>query len=161
MPFVWSIGTIVGPALGGFYSEPASTWPEIFSPDGLFGRRPYLLPNLICAVLQLFSILAAFLWLVETHPDMQSWSTKDDLKYTTAETPLISTTGAISSAPANISQEAYGTFDHVEIRNIHPDRTKKELKRNLSSDSGISIASISRQTAFTKPVIMLVVALGM
>ncbi|KAF2672608.1 major facilitator superfamily transporter [Microthyrium microscopicum] len=155
MPFVWSIGTIIGPALGGYFADPSSSWPLMFPSDGLFAKLPYLLPNLICAVLLLFSMFAAYFFLHETHPDMQPWSTRDDLKYTTAHTPLIPTAGSMSSAPADISQESYGTFDHVQITN-KPRST--EERKSLSRAS--STSSSTREKTFTWPVIVLVTALG-
>jgi hypothetical protein len=35
MPFVWSIGTVIGPAIGGTFSNPAINFPNAFSPDGV------------------------------------------------------------------------------------------------------------------------------
>ena len=156
MPFVWSIGTIIGPAIGGYFADPSVNFPAIFSPDGLFGRLPYLLPNLICSVLLLFSLGLAYLFLVETHPDMQAWSTKEDLKYSTAHTPLMQTGGAMTNAPADIAHESYGTFDSVQIS--ESSRTEDERKAN-SRDSSMSRAG--KEKAFTRPVIMLVIAMGM
>ncbi|THC87563.1 hypothetical protein EYZ11_012990 [Aspergillus tanneri] len=49
MPFVWSIGTIIGPAIGGLLAKPAEGFPSLFSHDGLFGKYPYLLPNVVCS----------------------------------------------------------------------------------------------------------------
>ncbi|CAN1298544.1 Protein ZINC INDUCED FACILITATOR-LIKE 1 [Linum perenne] len=34
----WGIGLIIGPALGGFLSQPAEKYPNVFSEDSLFGR---------------------------------------------------------------------------------------------------------------------------
>uniref|UniRef100_A0A453HQ71 Major facilitator superfamily (MFS) profile domain-containing protein n=1 Tax=Aegilops tauschii subsp. strangulata TaxID=200361 RepID=A0A453HQ71_AEGTS len=39
----WGIGLIIGPALGGYLALPAEKYPNIFSPDSLFGRFPYFL----------------------------------------------------------------------------------------------------------------------
>ncbi|CAL9150639.1 unnamed protein product [Musa hybrid cultivar] len=61
----WGIGLIVGPALGGFFAQPAEKYPEIFSQDSLFGRFPYFLP---CLCISLFAVcvLIGSLWLPET-----------------------------------------------------------------------------------------------
>lgn len=151
MPFVWSVGTIVGPAIGGYFAEPAENFPSMFSRNGLFASFPYLLPNLICASLLLTSIVAAYFFLVETHPDMQPWSTQEDLDHTTAATPLIPASGAMNNAPADLSAESYGTFDAVTITETSEDQ-KKPLNR---------ASSPRREKVFTKNVIMLTVALGM
>ena len=93
MPFVWSIGmrpneyvlsiftdfidtgTIIGPAIGGTFARPAISMPSVFSSSSIFATFPYLLPNLICACLLLISIVFGYFFLIETHPDMQAWST--------------------------------------------------------------------------------------
>ncbi|EEY14849.1 conserved hypothetical protein [Verticillium alfalfae VaMs.102] len=74
MPFVWSIGTILGPFIGGTMANPHKSWPEAFPVGSLFYNFPYLLPNLVCAALLLVSIVLGWLLLQETHPDMQSAS---------------------------------------------------------------------------------------
>lgn len=150
MPFVWSVGTIVGPAIGGYFAEPVDNFPS-FSRNGLFASFPYLLPNIICASLLLTSIVAAYFFLLETHPDMQPWSTREDLDHTTATTPLIPASGAMNNAPADLSAESYGTFDAVNITETEGDQMKP-----LSRAS-----SLRREKAFTKNVIMLTLALGM
>jgi hypothetical protein len=155
MPFVWSIGTIIGPSIGGYFASPAETFPEIFSPSGVFAKFPYLLPNLICALLLLISIVAACLFLGETHPDMQPWSTQADLNYTTAVTPLIPASGAMANAHADLSTESYGTFDSVTITDRTASKSTGEQKQwSRSSSPG-------REKVFNKNVVMLIIALGM
>lgn len=159
MPFVWSIGTIVGPSIGGYFSEPAKNFPEYFAQNGIFARFPYLLPNLMCALLLLASIVAGYFFLYETHPDMQPWSTQADLDNTSAHTPLLPASGALANAPADLSTESYGTFDSVHI--VNEDgvdiRVRPNVPRTVSS---LSVASVRGQKAFTKPVVALIIALG-
>jgi len=152
MPFVWSIGTIIGPSIGGLFADPARNFPSMFSADGIFARFPYLLPNLLCAVLMGFSIVAAYFFLVETHPDMQPWSTQQDLDCSSAVTPLLPASGAMANAPADLSTESYGTFDSVTITN--------NAERNSKSANSSRSSSPRRQKVFTKNVIMLIIALG-
>lgn len=161
MPFVWSIGTIVGPSIGGYFTDPVRNLPSLFSPGGVFDSNPYLLPNLVCAALLLGSILAGYFFLFETHPDMQPWSTKNDLDYTSATTPLIPATGAVNNAAADLTTESYGTFASVEIvdeqgRNVRD----RNMSRSGSETSMSSIGSVSRPKIFTRQVIQLTVALG-
>lgn len=110
MPFVWSIGTIVGPCVGGSFSDPHQTWPEIFPEGSLFEIFPYLLPNLICAALLLVSIILGYFLLEETHPDMQVRMLLPDVSYISEETPLRETSDAIKRPAVDLRAETYGTF---------------------------------------------------
>jgi MFS family permease len=67
-PFVWTLGGIVGSAMGGFLAKPAEFYPSLFSKDGIFGRFPYLLPNLASVVVIVLAILQGILFLEETNP---------------------------------------------------------------------------------------------
>ena len=155
---VWSIGTIIGPSIGGYFADPTQTYPDIFSQDGLFGKFPYLLPNLICAAMLLCSIAAAWAFLSETHPDMQPWSTHVDLQHSTVDTPLLSTSGAVVNVPANITQQSYGTFDQIKTTDSNPHKPLAERKSFYRFPSS---ASISKVKAFNKQIVMLIISLGM
>ena len=69
MPFVWCLGSIIGPALGGALAQPAIAYPWLFDQDSIFGRYPFLLPNLVCVIILLFGISIGVLFLEETHAD--------------------------------------------------------------------------------------------
>jgi hypothetical protein len=66
MPLVWSIGSIFGPAFGGFFANPAETFPGLFGNSTFFKTYPFALPNLIGATFFLISITTAVLFLRET-----------------------------------------------------------------------------------------------
>lgn len=110
MPFVWAMGTIIGPAIGGIFADPHKTWPGVFSQHSVFATFPYLLPNVICAALLLVSILLGWLLLEETHPDMQPRVMLPDDTYTTDETPLLETSDALKQPPVDLRSETYGSF---------------------------------------------------
>ncbi|OQU78639.1 hypothetical protein SORBI_3008G016000 [Sorghum bicolor] len=61
----WALGLIVGPALGGYLSQPAEKYPRIFFKDSVFGRFPYLLP---CLSVSVFATIVLIIceWLPET-----------------------------------------------------------------------------------------------
>lgn len=67
-PFVWTLGGIIGSAMGGFLAQPAVFYPSLFPADGLFGRYPYLLPNLVSVVVIVLAIVQGALFLEETNP---------------------------------------------------------------------------------------------
>lgn len=153
MPFVWSIGTIIGPAIGGLLAKPADSYPSVFPHDGLFGRFPYLLPNVVCSILLLCSIIFAFLFLQETHPDMQPLSSvPGEYDNLSAEHPLLATSGATANPGADLRAESYGTFNQVQL---HEDESWR-VYENGSKPKPDS----QKQTAFTRPVVMLIVALA-
>lgn len=155
MPFVWSIGTIIGPAIGGTFARPSISMPSVFSPTGIFATFPYLLPNLICAVFLLVSILFGYFFLIETHPDMQAWSTQEDLNHTTAETPLMATAGATADSAVDLRADTYGTFNTVDIH-----EEKQWLLNADYSSRPVSITSVNQSKIFTRKIVMLIVALG-
>jgi predicted MFS family arabinose efflux permease len=143
MPFVWSIGTILGPAIGGTFADPAAAFPDTFSQDGLFGHFPFLLPNLICAGMLLSSILLGYFLLEETHPDMQPRVLLPDTTYVSDETPLVQTADAIKTPAVDLRAETYGTFEGSD---------DSQWRRATQKTKPPQI--------FTKRIIALIVALG-
>jgi MFS family permease len=115
-PFMWSLGSILGSALGGFLAQPARYYPKIFPPDGLFGKFPYLLPNLVAAGAIVAAILQGYFLLKETNPRFQSPpSTEEGQAPETAEvaderTPLFRITSHGSTLPPSISQGRRPSF---------------------------------------------------
>ncbi|KAF3054077.1 hypothetical protein E8E11_011284 [Didymella keratinophila] len=65
-PFVWTLGGIIGSAMGGFLAQPAVFYPNVFAKDGIFGKYPYLLPNLVAAVGIVLAIIQGCFFLEET-----------------------------------------------------------------------------------------------
>lgn len=110
MPFVWSVGTIIGPCIGGTFADPHESFPKAFPVGSLFERFPYLLPNLVCAFLLLVSIVLGYFLLEETHPDMQPRVLLPDETYVSEVTPLIETSDAIKRPAVDLRAETYGTM---------------------------------------------------
>lgn len=67
-PFVWFLGSIIGSAMGGYLAQPAKFYPHVFSKDGLFGRYPYLLPNLVAVAVVVIAVVQGIIFLDETNP---------------------------------------------------------------------------------------------
>jgi hypothetical protein len=133
-------------------AKPAEGFPSVFSPDGLFGRFPFLLPNLFCAGLLFLSIIGGAAFLEETHPDFQPWSLLPDHEQaSTLESPLIPTAGATANPAVDLRAESYGTFNRVDI---------DETWRVQADGSKERSSSPEHQVVFTWQVTMLVIALG-
>ena len=64
--------SIVGSGLGGTLAEPVKNYPTYFSSGSLFDKYPYLLPNLVCAIVVVFGLLIGILFLEETHEDKKN-----------------------------------------------------------------------------------------
>ncbi|CAM6008983.1 unnamed protein product [Sphagnum balticum] len=56
----WGLGLILGPALGGYLSQPALKYPNIFTEGSLFARFPYLLPSLCNTVFAIGVLFITF-----------------------------------------------------------------------------------------------------
>ncbi|KAH1321074.1 hypothetical protein KXX47_001485 [Aspergillus fumigatus] len=69
MPFVWCLGSIIGPAMGGALAQPCQNYPGLFQRHTIFDSFPFLLPNLVCVVVLVFGVIVGFLFLEETHPE--------------------------------------------------------------------------------------------
>lgn len=158
MPFVWSIGTILGPSIGGYFAEPAKSHADLFSKHGVFAKFPYLLPNLICACLMIVSIVAGYICLDETHPDMLPWNDPhpEHAEHAEAETPLFATQAGMTTSGVDLRNvESYGTFNAVDSETDELWR----VKSNGQPESD-TLSSDERPKALTRRVVMLVVALG-
>jgi hypothetical protein len=68
MPFVWCLGTIIGGTLGGVLAQPAKAFPGFFV-GTIFEKFPFLLPNIVCALIVVFGLAVGILFLQETHED--------------------------------------------------------------------------------------------
>ena len=66
MPLVWSIGSVFGPAFGGFFANPAKRFPALFGGHSFWEKYPFALPNFLAAIVFLFSMTIATLFLKET-----------------------------------------------------------------------------------------------
>lgn len=140
------------PAIGGTFAKPAEGYPSIFPSDGLFGRFPFLFPNLICACLLFISILWGALFLRETNPNLQKQSSPNSYDRLPSETPLIAAAGATANPGVDLRAESYGTFNQVDMY--------QEEQWRVQSDGSKDSLSLNGKRAFTWRVTMLVVALS-
>ncbi|XP_073270234.1 protein ZINC INDUCED FACILITATOR-LIKE 1-like [Primulina huaijiensis] len=80
----WGIGLIIGPALGGFFAQPADKFPGIFATDSFFGRFPYFLPCLIISIFAFVVTIGCF-WLPETLHSHKSERLSSHVSYDSLE----------------------------------------------------------------------------
>jgi MFS family permease len=149
MPFVWSIGTIIGPTIGGLFAEPHDSFPNLFPDGSLFQKFPYLLPNLICATLQLISIALGYFLLEETHPDMVARGMLSVDTYVSDETPLLETSDAMKQPAVDLRSETYGTFRSKASVDL-----TREVVCTKEPEKGGHV------TIFTKRIVALIAALS-
>ncbi|RMZ87394.1 hypothetical protein DV736_g5379, partial [Chaetothyriales sp. CBS 134916] len=91
IPFVWSAGSILGAAMGGYLARPSESWPSIFPEDGLFGIYPYLLPNVVSVIYLLLAVVLGITLLDETNEKAVSLfrRSKTPSVSTSERTPLL------------------------------------------------------------------------
>ncbi|POS80658.1 MFS transporter [Diaporthe helianthi] len=132
------------PCIGGTFSDPHQSWPNVFPEGGLFDRFPYLLPNLICAALLFISIILGYVLLEETHPGMQSQVSLQANTYVSEETPLRETSDAVKRPAVDLRSETYGTFltQHAEAAGPRQE-TEKAAPFNIFCDKRIMAVVIS------------------
>ncbi|KAK4057819.1 hypothetical protein OIO90_001038 [Microbotryomycetes sp. JL221] len=65
LPLSWSLGSVLGPMLGGLLANPARHHPSIFR-DTIFETFPYALPCVVGAMFPALGILVALMFLNET-----------------------------------------------------------------------------------------------
>lgn len=58
--------------MGGFLVQPAVYYPAVFPPNGLFGRYPFLLPNLVAVAFIFLAIVQGYLFMEETNPKLRT-----------------------------------------------------------------------------------------
>ena len=52
-------------------AQPCISYPDIFPKGTIFDKFPFLLPNLVCAVILTFGVLIGILFLEETHEELK------------------------------------------------------------------------------------------
>jgi len=66
MPLVWTIGSIIGPAIGGILANPAAKHTRLFGTSGFFKKYPFSLPNMVASLFFLVGLSTGFLFLKES-----------------------------------------------------------------------------------------------
>ncbi|GAA5872088.1 hypothetical protein JCM1840_006316 [Sporobolomyces johnsonii] len=66
LPLAWSLGSVIGPLLGGYLSHPAENFPRLFGHSAFLIANPYFLPCLIGALFPFLGAVIGFFFLEET-----------------------------------------------------------------------------------------------
>ncbi|KAJ7724068.1 major facilitator superfamily domain-containing protein [Mycena maculata] len=66
--FIWPIGTIIGPLLGGLFSDLDTRYPRSFGHFEFIKMHPYFIPGLISSVIASLGLLSVYFFLEETLP---------------------------------------------------------------------------------------------
>lgn len=157
MPFVWSVGTILGPAIGGTFADPVRGYPSVFPKGSLFEEYPWALPNIICSVIMLCSLGLVIFCLEETHPDHCKGADPNVHHHVTETTPMIigGNNAADQSANLHDDHDTYGTFNEVEVTRRDSWRVRPD---GTSRTSSLSERQVDKW--FTWKVSSIVIALG-
>ncbi|KAL2643023.1 hypothetical protein R1flu_010610 [Riccia fluitans] len=83
----WSLGLIIGPAMGGFLARPAINYPSIFSQDGFFGRYPYILPSIVQAAFALVGLVVVSFMPETIHKHERKHSSDDQTELIATSKP--------------------------------------------------------------------------
>lgn len=59
--------SIIGSGLGGCLADPVQNYPGVFAPGGILEAYPFLLPNMVSALIVIFGLIVGILFLEETH----------------------------------------------------------------------------------------------
>lgn len=172
MPFVWCLGSILGPALGGALAQPSQNFPTFFPRGTFFDRYPFLLPNLVCAVVLAVGVVIGILFLEETHEEKKhrrdvgietgKWllshlTTRRSAVFT--DKPIQTDFKVLHSYMEDEDPPGYRTTDgtprHSSSRAQSPAAAKSEarLLRTSSKPRGV-------KKAFTKQVILNILGFG-
>jgi MFS family permease len=140
MPFVWCLGSIIGPAMGGALATPCESYPWLFPRDTIFARHPFLLPNLVCVGVLLLGITIGVLFLDETHADLKS---RRDYGRNLGLRIVGKITGsdAIFSAESKTGNCSVGEGAHLIENDAPPGYRSTQGSPRLSTATGISPAT--------------------
>ncbi|KAM5352873.1 hypothetical protein ACJ41O_005595 [Fusarium nematophilum] len=173
-PFVWTLGGIIGSAMGGFLAQPVKFYPGLFAEEGLFARFPYLLPNLVSVGVITIAVIQGLFFLKETNirnndnddsQDEHIAVADDDDDEPTDETALLRRPRRASSVSASYSRPRFAESslplpveqDFVDLRRssfgtIHSIRLPEDLRSAPAQQPS------HQSKTFNFTVIMLVIA---
>ncbi|GAA6035772.1 hypothetical protein JCM8097_005693 [Rhodosporidiobolus ruineniae] len=111
LPLAWSLGSVIGPLLGGYLSHPASTFPSSpLTNNALFRGYPYFLPCLVGALFPLAGAVIGFFYLEETlappHKHVDQEESSEERRRERRHERFVKTTSTTLPAPPRARQLA-------------------------------------------------------
>jgi hypothetical protein len=158
MPLVWSLGSIFGPSLGGFFAKPAENLSAVFGGNKFLIAFPFVLPNIISSVLFLLGITTGILFLhvsptlVFMTPYLPQKETLETRKHKTdyglvLGSRLVAFFKALFRAPFNLRGKPLKHFR----RHSTFDESSAALLRPTSSSASIDSSKPSFDSSFPSP----------
>ncbi|THH20372.1 hypothetical protein EW146_g974 [Bondarzewia mesenterica] len=94
----WPLGSIVGPLIGGTFSNPAAKFPDLFD-NTFFRTYPYFLPGFIAAAISFTGVIFGYFFLEETLPSRRR---KSDAMSSSSMSDITSKASCMRSEPLNV-----------------------------------------------------------
>ncbi|KAF9075116.1 major facilitator superfamily domain-containing protein [Rhodocollybia butyracea] len=107
IPIMWTVGSAVGPSLGGVLASPATRWPNIFGKFAFFHDYPYFLPCAAAGCLAFVAFFFGYLGLKESSPAFKD-KKRDGIASSDDTEPLLRD---------GEQREDYGSGDNHDERN--------------------------------------------
>ncbi|CCC10261.1 hypothetical protein SMACR_02839 [Sordaria macrospora] len=129
MPLVWSIGSVFGPAFGGFFAQPAEQYPSLFGNIEFFKKYPFALPNFVACIIFFISLMTGLLFLRETleiesePPTLREIFTPQTIINLTSYTFL-----ALHSVAFDQVLPVFLNYPHISPGDRTPDNTRLPFK---------------------------------
>lgn len=159
--------------LGGALAQPCLHYPRYFQRGSIFDTYPFLLPNVVCAIILACGVLIGFLFLEETHSEVK---TKRDIGVETGDWILNSLRSRWSPKviyPASYvdlkelgpyeddAPPGYRTTDGTPRQSLNQAHSTAASAKELSEKlCGRKSGALSAQRAFTKQVVVNIIAFG-
>ena len=109
----WSVGLVVGPAVGGSLARSAVLYPGTILDNPMTRQFPYLLPNAVTALFGLISFVLINLYLPETMAPIPQDDSNSRRMRSAASEQYLTEEGCANEKPSNKALEPAGAFTAI------------------------------------------------
>lgn len=168
--------SILGPLIGGALADPCNNYPSVFARGTLFDRYPFLLPNIVCAMILAVGIIVGIFFLEETHQEKKyrrdigleigrrivnlfDRQKRSEFFDKVDDANLEESRSLLEDEPPPGYRTTEGSPRYPSSRSLSPAAPpckRSEVKLRLGSKN----APIGVQKAFTRPVIIHIIGYG-